>query len=161
MKSYEIPYSDKLIIRKFARACECSVYYFKVYPLDFIKVVLNDDIFDNFFNRLDIFSQSDIYVVRSFLESNQGNIPFECDVDFLDEDIEYFRKVAHWTGYLLMSWKRMKNINGKGILKYDLERIILSYPVLHTQSIDYAIDFIKKEYKVAEDPTPSQHNGNR
>ena len=68
----------------------------------------------------------------------ENNIDINKVYEFLDEKI--------------VEEGRMTKLNdgiyqGEGYFKIRLERIMASYPVLHTQSIDYTIVFIKQEYK--------------
>ena len=58
------------------------------------------------------------------------------------------KDVAYWVGYVLMYWVYKEDITGEALLKYNLTEISESYEALHTQSVNYAIDWIKEEFSL-------------
>lgn len=89
-----------------------------------------------------IVSQGKYYIAQLFVEEYQEKLPVKCGYD--DSEALY------WYGYLLTRWCQIEQTTGKEIYEqYNVRSILQAYDVLHTLSIENAIEHIKMDDKRA------------
>ena len=87
-------------------------------------------------------SQAKSYILRTFEEEFEGNLPDTDDESPIYEDD------AYWLGYILTYWHFSEGISGEQILKeYDVCKILDEYDILHTLSVKAAIEKIREDDK--------------
>ena len=112
----------------------------------FIFNFFNSDLMARFYDDCTIFSQGNKYILALYNEEmNSKGYPI-----FKVKDIEYEHIApAFWIGYLFAEWYYKEGTTGAEILdRYDFNSIYNSYDMLHTQTVSYAIDWIKNEYNM-------------
>lgn len=83
-----------------------------------------------------VVSQSKYYIADLFLEEFEKDLPMKNSINNSD--------ALFWYGYLITRWCIQEQIYGKDISEnYNIISILQSYDVLHSLSIDNAIDHIK------------------
>ncbi len=143
-----MPYADITIVRAFAGAVQSIHSDYHLDMCDFLGKVFNTVSFGRFEEDHTLFSQGAHCIAGRLLdEIKAGGLTVNAidDLTYLHGD----EPVAYWMGYVFMYWKIKEHItNGHLFAAYSLSDIYWAYDILHTQSIDYAIDYIKSEYKL-------------
>ena len=60
--------------------------------------------------------------------------------------VPMYKPAVEWFGYLTMYWMLSEQIDAEEISKYYIEMILRDYDVLHTYSIEHAIEDIRENY---------------
>lgn len=129
---------------KLGSIVEQSVYE-KYEFRSFIINFFHSDLMKRFYEDCTVFSQGHKYILALYKEEmNEKGI----SVSYEDEIRHEMAAPAFWIGYLFAAWYYMEGITGNEILEmYDFDDIYDSYDMLHTQSIPYAVNWIKNEFR--------------
>lgn len=128
-------------------AFESAVRDYQYNLVDFAKKALSTDTFEDYLIDGTVFSQGSHYIAGTFeTELKEKGIAIEKYTDENQDYIPYHTEAAFWLGYLFLAWKIGCDVSGEYILRYDIEEMVWGYETLHTQSIQYAIEFIEDEY---------------
>ena len=100
---------------------------------------LTSPCFLQFFDDFTLFSQSYRYIYTVFSEDKNF-----CNIKD-DADAVYDRDAAFWMGYLFTEWHMTRDANAYDIFRNNVLYICNNYEVLHTQSVQVAIDMIIEE----------------
>lgn len=85
-------------------------------------------------------SQAKSYILRTFETEYRDNLPET------DEDSPLYAEDMYWFGYLVTYWYFFDGTTGRDILrKYNVDKILNEYDVLHTLSIKTAIKKIQED----------------
>lgn len=85
-------------------------------------------------------SQARGYILSEFEAEYKDNLPS------IDEDSIYYEDDLYWFGYIMAYWYFLDGTTGKEIVdKYDIDHILDHYDILHTISVQHAIDKIKED----------------
>lgn len=127
---------------KIGHICEYAVEEKRYAPLQFASLFFSSE---TFFNYIDwdvaTVSQAKTYVLHLFEDELGTPIQTQDDAPLYAPDM-------YWLGYLIAYWCFCDETTGKEIVKeYDLVQIFDDFEMLHTQSIHYAIDYCKENYK--------------
>lgn len=129
-------------------AFESAVKDYHYHLIDFTKKALLTDTFEDYVIDGTVFSQGPHYIAGTFeRELKEKGIEIEKYTKENESCIPYHTEAAFWLGYLLLYWKISCNVTGSYILQHDIEEMVWGYDTLHTQSVNYAIEFIEDEYK--------------
>lgn len=140
-----LPFYERELCKSLARGCESVVTKYNLDVVAFFQEFLLSDIFNEYEYKFDIQGQGSGAIASHFYDSVNGEyLPKIKEKEY----VFIYAENAYWMGYLFLYWKYRENINGKDIQKYSIEDIFYAYEVLHTQDIDYAINFIKEEYLI-------------
>jgi hypothetical protein len=135
------------IIKSYAHAVEDAAKSYNCDIVDFIEKSFLTDIFANYTEDFTVFGQSPRAIAGKILDELKKKhisvAPIK-DPKFAPCDAT----TGFWMGYVVMQWVFQEGITGKELFTYDFEEVYWAYDVLHTQSVNYAIDFIKKEYSL-------------
>ena len=137
------------IVRSFAHAAEWAVKKYKKDPVDFLYKVLDTEIFANYPEDYTLYGQSSSCIAGRMLEEMEAKGVSVKDI----ENPEYIvldTDAAFWMGYVVMSWVFSEGVTGEDLKEYDFDAFYWGYDVLHTQSVKYAIDVVKEEYRRKE-----------
>ena len=149
---------DQEVIRAFAHTTESAVVKRGCSASDFCKKVIDTDIFKNFPEDYTVFVRSPHCVSKMILDELE-----EKGIRVNPIENEEYRAIdgdaAYWMGYVMMQWlfgykdalSEMKSIDYR--LFYE------SYDILHTQDVNYAIEFIIEEYSVDKEKDTSYYPG--
>lgn len=115
----------------------------------FIESFFQSELVERFYEDYTLFSQGHKYILALYNEEMKSKGFTILKV----KDIEHEHvSPAFWIGYLFATWYYYDGTTGVEILsQYDFSAIYKSYDMLHTQSVSYAIDWIKKEFKKKDD----------
>lgn len=142
-------YEQRGVMISFAHTLEAAVERYKYNLKDFIEKCISTDIFHDFLDDFTMYIQEGTYIAARITEELEAkDIHILLATDFEREIMLAVKEAAYWVGYLMVYWRYMEQIPPEEFLKYDFDEIIWSYEVLHTQGIEYAIDFIKREYYI-------------
>jgi hypothetical protein len=138
------------IIKSFARTMERAPIYLKRDVSDFLRKVLKTDLFREYTERYTIYSQSPNAIAQMFLdELTELDIEVAYVKDQSPLALEADGMVGFWMGYVILQWVYREHISPEELQQYDYDAIYWAYDTLHTQDINYAIDFIKENYKAS------------
>lgn len=148
-KKFKSTYEQRGVMISFAHTLEAAVERDQYNLKDFIMQCIRTDIFHDFLEDFTMYIQEGTYIAaRISKELEAKGIHILPATDFEREAMLAIKEAAYWVGYLMTYWRYMESIPPEEFLKYDFDEIIWSYEVLHTQEIEYAVDFIKREYYV-------------
>lgn len=147
----KLEWSDRAICKSLGRACQRALWTHHYDPKDFFPKLLNSVMFDNYEIDGTVYSQSPEYILDELVEEleNKGESIQKLDDSsyLLEPDcIDSYSNDMYWMGYLFQYWKMSRDVTGEEILKYDIDLIFENADVLHTQSINYALDIIEEDY---------------
>ena len=151
MSAYIMPYADITIVRAFAGALQSIHTDYRLDMCDFLSKAFSTESFNRFEQDHTLFSQGWHCIAGKMLEEiktkGESVKPIE-DIKYLYGD----EPVAYWLGYVIMYWKIKEEItDGQFFSEFSLSDIYWAYDILHTQSVDYAIDYIKEEYRTVHE----------
>lgn len=148
MKDNSLPERYYLsIIKSLSRVFQAAVSYYHFDLSDFVIKFTQTHVFQNYDIDFTLYSQAPTYPIgKAIDELAEKNISFQKMSCNELEVIEYYEEAARWIGYVLMYWKVNENITEKDILKLNIDELIFGYEMLHTQSVSYALDAIKRDY---------------
>jgi len=87
-----------------------------------------------------ICSQAKTFILHTFECEYDGNLPS------LDENSPLYKDDVYWFGYITAYWFFIDGTKGKDILeKYNVNKILDEYDVLHSLSVKSAISKIKED----------------
>lgn len=143
-----LDYEKLCICKSLARTFQYAVT--SEYDLrTFIEKTLRTEVFADFAEDYTLYPQSGSYIFARIKEElSRKNSSLFPAAEFQNRCKPFFEETAYWIGYLFQYWRFLENISPTEMTKYDIEEIIYSYDPLHTQSIKYAIDWIKQEYRI-------------
>ena len=103
---------------------------------------MNSEIFERIIDGdVALCSQAKSYIARTFLTENKAYL------EAIQPNMIMSNEILYWSGYLVTYWCLEYQETAKGISeKYDIEKIMYSYEVLHSLSIKSAIAKIKEDY---------------
>ena len=103
---------------------------------------MNSEIFERIIDGdVALCSQAKSYIARAFLTENKEHLTTIQSNTILSDEMLF------WGGYLVKYWCLEYQETSKDISeKYDIEKIMYSYEVLHSLSIKAAIAKIKEDY---------------
>ncbi len=143
---------DRTIIRSFARTVRDACKTFNKCPYDFTDKATKTDLFISFYDNYTLHSQSPNCIANEFIKEISGKIltedeflkQYNIPINKSQKEIDSIS--GYWMGFLLMQWL-IKDKNAINLIRQcNMESVYWAYDMLHTQDINYAIDFIKKEY---------------
>lgn len=84
-------------------------------------------------------SQAKSYILSEFEKEYSNNLPS------IDEDSPYYEDDLYWFGYIMAYWYFLDGTTGQEIVdKIDINNVLDNYEILHTISVQHAIDKIKE-----------------
>lgn len=101
---------------------------------DFCKKWLSSNIAWQIANKQALIGQSSLYIYNDAVSElkdsvNASNTPM-------------YKPAVEWFGYLITYWILCYGIDPKELSKYDISKILHSFDILHTYSINHAIEDI-------------------
>lgn len=129
------------LIEKIANVFACAMREKKYNRYQFIEKWCSSDTCQSVFEFDEtLCSQAKSYILRTFEKEYESNLPEK------DNDSPLYEDDMYWFGYLLTYWYFLDGTSGKGVLKeYDVCKILDEYDVLHTLSIEAAIEKIRED----------------
>ena len=136
---------DQEVIRSYAHATEAAVITCEKSAPDFCRKALDTDIFKNFKEDYTVFGQSANAIAKMIIKELQSN-----GIEIAPIKNKAYKEIdgdaAYWMGYVIMQWMFRDEKALDSLLKVDYDLFFDAYDVLHTQDVNYAIDFVKEEY---------------
>ena len=144
---YEATKEDLGVIKSFARTLEAAVEKYHYDLRDFIEKAVATKIYASYLQDFTLYIQEGSYIAARIVEElNADGISILPESEWQKQIPKTTKETAFWIGCVMMYWRFAEGTFPQDILKYDIGEIIDAYDVLHTQSLAYAIDFIKQEY---------------
>lgn len=71
---------------------------------------------------------------------------------------KHFPEEMYWIGYVLTYWGFRDKLSGKELNQCDIVWMINQYDILHTTSVEYAIDAIKEQMNFEKTDEPEKES---
>lgn len=137
MRFIELKICEKVgnVLEECNRICNCD-------SIQMFLIWMNSEIFERIIDGdVALCSQAKSYIARAFLTENKEYL------EAIQPNMIMSNEILYWSGYLVTYWCLEYQETAKGISeKYDIEKIMYSYDVLHSLSIKAAIAKIKEDY---------------
>lgn len=137
MRFVELKICEKVgnVLEACNRICNCD-------SMQLFLVWMNSEIYERIVDGdVALCSQAKSYIARTFMTENKEQLAAIQSNKILSNEMLY------WGGYLITYWCLEYQETAKSISeKYDIEKIMYSYEVLHSLSIKAAIAKIKEDY---------------
>jgi len=137
-------------MKSFARTLVAAVDKYQYDLKDFIEKAVTTNIFADYLDDYTMYIQEGTYIAARISEELKRRGETICKASELQSQTPLAtNETAYWIGYLMLYWRYMEQVTPTSFLKYNFEEIIWAFDVLHTQSVEYAIEIIKEEYQVS------------
>ena len=137
MRFVELKICEKVgnVLEECNKICNCD-------SIQMFLIWMNSEIYERIVDGdVALCSQAKSYIARAFLTENKEHLTTIQSNTILSNEMLY------WGGYLVTYWCLEYQETAKDISKkYDIEKIMYSYEVLHSLSIKAAIEKIKEDY---------------
>ncbi len=129
------------LIEKIGNVLASAVSERKYNRYELIKMWLNSETYQLTVEfDVSICSQAKSYILRTFEQEYNGALPS------IDKESPLYKDDVYWLGYITAYWFFIDGTTGKEILKkYDVEKILDEFDVLHSLSVKTAISKIKED----------------
>ena len=105
---------------------------------DFCRKWLKSDLIKALARHDNPITQSKLYYYNDIVDELEGDVK--------PSNVPMHKPAVEWFGYLTMYWMLSEQIDAEEISKYNIDMILQFYDVLHTYSIEHAIEDIRENY---------------
>lgn len=132
---------DRMLSEKIGKVLSAAVSKRKYSRYELIrKWLLSETYADTVDLAVHLCSQARGYILSEF------EAEYKDDLPSIDDDSIYYEDDLYWFGYITAYWYFLDGTTGREIVnKYDINRILDHYDILHTISVQHAIDKIKED----------------
>lgn len=141
MGDFKMDFIELKLIEKIGNVLSCAVCERKYNRYELVKMWLGSETYRLTVEfDVSICSQAKSYILRTFEQELQDRLPLK------DNDSPLYKDDVYWFGYITAYWFFLDGTTGREILeKYNVEKILDEFDVLHTVSVKTAISKIKED----------------